>query len=916
MPFLSALSLPFLRSIRSWSEHRVLHSLLIAAALGLAPQAQATVCTSAIVINPTTLPITNQVLVCGAGNDLNSTSVPGNLCVSNAGDYYKNGNEALYKFTPVAGTSGTYLISYTGQSWSSIIVYQGCPTVGGSICKTSVASSTSSKSLVVPLTAGVTYYIWFDTWPSPISPCPGTFSMNFVAPITNDDPCGIQTLKARPDEECRDYVTPGPPLLPPNSKDASFTSATATGLPGYAIPGPAVPCGGASPAKDVWFIFQAVGAAHRVTLSNIVGSNAAATNLVMAIYGPISGGTCPTVPLPTVPIPPYITCTNGNILDLTGLVVNSRYYIRVYHMTAQAASDYTFFNICITTRIPVTCGSRFYDENGPGANYSNNQATLATYCAPPGQVASFVFSDFNTEAADHLRIYNGPTIAYPILGDYTGTTLPPVLTTPPGGCFTFRFTSNASVTYSGWAGQMFCNPAPYGPGCTYALQLHDAGGDGWGAARVQVKVNGTQVGPNYGVQYSDNYILFHVNPGEVISLVYLADPSPAVNNQNTYKVSLLGQTVAYWQSAQPPVPGETWVQTASCSTPPNVPQDCLGGITLCSNANFVASAGDFGRYQDLSSLTISGCLTQEHQGVWYYFSPTTTGIIGLTLPAAAGDVDFAIWGPTLTAHCPTTAPLRCSWAATAGQPTGLGNGAMDVSEGASGDGWVAPITITSAEVGKVYTLYVDLWTSNSTQSLSASFTPLTTCDLSCYTLPIELVELEANPQGVVVNVDWATASEKNSDRFIVQHSADNLNFENIGQVAAAGNSQQRSQYRFTDTKPAQGWNYYRLQQIEMDGSASLSHVVTAEMKANETDKPLLYPNPVEDVLNVKWAGETDGVLLIVRDALGRTVTSGPPVNTYGASLQLSLNGITSGCYTLSIMLSNGQEISGGVFIKR
>ncbi|MGV9012461.1 MAG: hypothetical protein ACOH13_07700 [Flavobacteriales bacterium] len=678
------------------------------------------------------------------------------------------------------------------------------------------------------------------------------------------------------------------------------------------IAGPASPCGG-NPDNDVWFRFVPNSTKHRITISNVSGGpSAAATNLIMAVYGPL--GSCTTMPT-------YVTCTNTNIMDLNLLTIGSPYFIRVFTYAAKVPGDYTFFNICVTTRVPVTCGSRFYDDNGPGANYSNNQATLATYCAPAGQVASFVFSDFNTESFDHLRIYNGPTIASPILGDYTGTTLPPVLTTPPGGCFTFRFTSDGSVTYPGWAGQMFCNAAPTSPGCTYALQLHDAGGDGWGAARVQVKVNGLQVGPNYGVQYSDNYILFHVNPGEVISLVYVADPSPAVNNQNTYKISLLGQTVPYWQSAQPPVAGETWVQTASCSTPPNVPQDCLGGITLCSNANFVASASDHGRFQDLSNPTIAGCLySQERQGSWFYFSPTTTGTIGLTIPSAGGDVDFAVWGPTATAHCPTVAPLRCSYAATSGQPTGLGGPAPpgEFTDGSGGalDGWAAPLIIGAAQVGQVYTLYVDLWTSNSTQSINVSFTPLTTCSLNCATLPIELVELEANPQGVVVNVDWATASEKNSDRFVVQHSTDNLNFENIGQVAAAGNSQQRSQYRFTDTKPAQGWNYYRLQEIEMDGSASLSHVVTAEMKANETDKPLLYPNPVEDVLNVQWAGETEGVMLIVRDALGRTVASGPPVNTYGAALQLSLNGITSGCYTLAIKLANGQEISGGVFIKR
>ncbi|MDD3876082.1 MAG: choice-of-anchor J domain-containing protein [Bacteroidales bacterium] len=124
-------------------------------------------------INIPTLPVTNQALVCGLDN-LNSTNVPGTLCVSGSSASYKDGDEALYTFT--ATVSGAYEISYTGQTWTSIIVYDGCPTSGGT-CISSSASSSSSKTLIVTLTAGTTYYLWFDIWPTPDSPCPGTFSI-------------------------------------------------------------------------------------------------------------------------------------------------------------------------------------------------------------------------------------------------------------------------------------------------------------------------------------------------------------------------------------------------------------------------------------------------------------------------------------------------------------------------------------------------------------------------------------------------------------------------------------------------------------------------------------------------------------------------------------------------------------------
>lgn len=153
------------------------------------PTTVVTTCAGATVLSPGSLPITNQALVCGATNDLNATNVPA-LC-GGASNSYKGGNESLYSLTPTV--SGSYTISISGQSWTGIFIYQGCPTAGGT-CVNSVGSSTTSKSLSVTLTAGLEYYIWFDTWPTPNSPCPGTFSI--VSPIVNPPNCAATTTPA------------------------------------------------------------------------------------------------------------------------------------------------------------------------------------------------------------------------------------------------------------------------------------------------------------------------------------------------------------------------------------------------------------------------------------------------------------------------------------------------------------------------------------------------------------------------------------------------------------------------------------------------------------------------------------------------------------------------------------------------
>ncbi|WP_396159144.1 GEVED domain-containing protein, partial [Flavobacterium sp.] len=152
-------------------------------ALTFGQSVNATTCPSATVIAPGTLPISNQAIVCGTVNDITSLTVaPSALLGGCSNSNYYGGLESLYSFTPTA--TGLYSLSISGQTWTQISVFNGCPTTAGTTCVGGVASSANTKSLDVTLTAGVTYFILFDTWPSPNSPCPGTFSLSQIPPNT------------------------------------------------------------------------------------------------------------------------------------------------------------------------------------------------------------------------------------------------------------------------------------------------------------------------------------------------------------------------------------------------------------------------------------------------------------------------------------------------------------------------------------------------------------------------------------------------------------------------------------------------------------------------------------------------------------------------------------------------------------
>ena len=149
-------------------------------ALG-ATSAFATTCATATAISPASLPIVSQAIVCGATNEVDYTglaaSAYGGSCVTTQ---YYGGFEAMYFITPTS--SGLYNISVAGQTYTSIFVFNGCPTTAGTTCMGGVFNANATKTLTVLLTAGTQYFIMFDTWPTPNSPCPGTFSMSYLAP--------------------------------------------------------------------------------------------------------------------------------------------------------------------------------------------------------------------------------------------------------------------------------------------------------------------------------------------------------------------------------------------------------------------------------------------------------------------------------------------------------------------------------------------------------------------------------------------------------------------------------------------------------------------------------------------------------------------------------------------------------------
>ena len=92
-------------------------------------------------------------------------------------------------------------------------------------------------------------------------------------------------------------------------------------------------------------------------------------------------------------------------------------------------------------------------------------------------------------------------------------------------------------------------------------------------------------------------------------------------------------------------------------------------------------------------------------------------------------------------------------------------------------------------------------------------------------MPVEFASFEGKAVGNRVQLNWATSLERNADRFEIQRSQDAAEFGSIGQVKATGESTQKQVYGFTDEQALSGINYYRLRQVDKDGSVQFSKII-------------------------------------------------------------------------------------------
>jgi hypothetical protein len=173
-------------------------------------------------------------------------------------------------------------------------------------------------------------------------------------------------------------------------------------------------------------------------------------------------------------------------------------------------------------------------------------------------------------------------------------------------------------------------------------------------------------------------------------------------------------------------------------------------------------------------------------------------------------------------------------------------------------------------------------------------------------LPVELTSFtgSVNVRNLAV-MSWTTASERNTSYFALERSGDGSSFTEAVRINATGNSNQALGYQWTDPKSITHTTYYRLRQVDLDGTFVYSSIVALSPALNASRSVEVYPNPSagQEVKIALQGFDNEPITLRLLDALGRQVfmRSVTPTDAHYLTTLSPPQGLAPGTYTLSLV---------------
>lgn len=289
-----------------------------------------------------------------------------------------------------------------------------------------------------------------------------------------------------------------------------------------------------------------------------------------------------------------------------------------------------------------------------------------------------------------------------------------------------------------------------------------------------------------------------------------------------------------------------------------------------------------------------GCLLAgELNSTWIVFTVATTGVLQFAFGAngqQAGFYDWAMWPYNGANTCTAVAtnglaPVRCVWNATTNGGTGI---ASPPPPGGNPGNYGPPLNVVA---GQQFIICLSNW-SFVNANVTLDFFGTATIQCGPPVLPIEMLSFAAQDHGSRVHTQWITGSEHDNHHFEVERSVDGEHWASIGSVPGGGNSPVPLHYAWDDEQPLFGWSYYRLRQVDQDGTP---HFSQAEVVFHAVeDRTRAWPQPSSGEFNA--SGFQNAPLLL--DALGRLVPIASTGSNDEGTWHIRMTQPRTGLYTL------------------
>jgi endonuclease/exonuclease/phosphatase family metal-dependent hydrolase len=169
-------------------------------------------------------------------------------------------------------------------------------------------------------------------------------------------------------------------------------------------------------------------------------------------------------------------------------------------------------------------------------------------------------------------------------------------------------------------------------------------------------------------------------------------------------------------------------------------------------------------------------------------------------------------------------------------------------------------------------------------------------------MPVTWLKFWGLKKNKTIELNWETASEQQNYMFEVEKSSNAKSFERIGSLKGNGTSTQNNQYQFTDEQPFRDISYYRIKQIDFDGTFSYSKtiaVINSDL-VEENSNLTIYPNPVKDQFKIQFLDGTTAEEVQIYTVFGQLIEIEKNKQT------IDISGLSAAPYLLQIRKNDGQ----------